>query len=53
MFYGLDGGFAGDDGDALGFAGGDGLVAGVDAAVEVVGLAFEAVFVSVGLPVGV
>ena len=30
----------------MGFAGGDGLVGGVDAAVEVVGLALEAVLVS-------
>ena len=41
----IDGAVVVDGDDALGFAGGDVLVAGVDAAVEVVGLALEAVLV--------
>ncbi len=41
----VDGGFVADGDDAMGFAGGDLFVFFVDAAVEVVGLALEAVFV--------
>ena len=37
-----------DGDDAVGFAGGDFLIGGVDAAVEVVGFALEAVFVGAG-----
>src|ERR1700722_8126548 len=41
----VDGGVVADGDDAVGFAGGDLFVLVVDAAVEVVGLALEAVFV--------